>query len=262
MKRFFILLLGICFSLVSVALPNAKAGGGVTVTVLYDNYLHMEGTKNDWGFSCFVKGMEKDILFDTGMNPDILFHNIEKLKVNPGDPELVVISHEHYDHTGGLWKFLDTNPNITVYFPHSFPADFTRKVEESKAQAAPVNEPVEVCKHVFLTGEMGNAIKEQSLILDTDKGLILITGCSHPGIVDIVKRAMEVGKKKVFMVFGGFHLMSKTDDELKEIVAQFKELGVSKVGATHCTGDRAIKFFKEAYSENYVGMGTGKVLTF
>ncbi|MCP5103503.1 MAG: MBL fold metallo-hydrolase [bacterium] len=109
---------------------------------------------------------------------------------------------------------------------------------------------------------MGSEIKEQSLILDTDKGLILITGCSHPGIVSIVKKTMEIRKKKVFMALGGFHLWGKPENELKTIIAQLKELGVVKVGATHCTGDPAIKLFKEAFGKNYVSMGVGKVLKF
>ncbi len=262
MRRFLVLFLMTAFSLVGVMGLGAEAKGDITVTILYDNYVHTEGTKADWGFACFVKGTEKDILFDVGTKPDILFHNIKKLNVNPNDPELVVISHNHFDHTGSLWKYLETNPRVKVFFPISFPHDFAQGIEKRKAKAVTVNQPVELCKHVFLTGEMGNEIKEHSLILDTEKGLVLITGCSHPGIVDIVKKAMEIGKKKVFMVFGGFHLMRKTDDELKEIVAQFKKLGVVKVGATHCTGDKAIKFFKDAYGKDYVDMGTGKVLTF
>lgn len=262
MKNFLVLFLMITVSLMGAVGLDAKTKGDITVTILYDNYLHTQGTRTDWGFACFVKGTEKDILFDTGTKPDILFHNIKKLDIDPGDAELVMISHEHFDHFGGLWKFLEKNSAVSVFFPHSFSDNFGRKVEEGKAKVVKVDEPVEVCKNVYLTGEMGNDVKEQAMILDTDKGLILITGCAHPGIVDIIKKTKEIRKKKVFMVFGGFHLMGKTDDQLKEIVARFKELGVVKVGATHCTGDKAIKFFKDAYGENYVAMGTGKVLTF
>jgi 7,8-dihydropterin-6-yl-methyl-4-(beta-D-ribofuranosyl)aminobenzene 5'-phosphate synthase len=240
----------------------ANPNSDITVTIIYDNYVYMEGTKADWGFSCMIKGTEKTILFDTGTKPDILFHNIKKLNVNPNDAELVVISHIHGDHTGGLWAFLEKNPHVKVFLPHSFPDTFVRKVEEYKASVVTVKQPMKVCKNVFLTGELGNEIKEQSLILETDKGLVLITGCSHPGIVNIVKKAMEIRKKKLFMVFGGFHLMRKSEDELKAIITQFKELGVLKVGATHCTGDAAIKRFKDAYGDNYVDMGVGKVLKF
>jgi len=262
MKKWFILFSGIMFILAGSNGSPAQQSGGITITILYDNYVHMEGTKVDWGFSCMIKGTEKTILFDTGTKPDILFHNIKRLDVNPRDAELVVISHNHGDHTGGLWALLEKNPLVNVYIPYSFPDAFARKVEKNKAKVITVNQPVQVCKNVFLTGEMGDGIKEQSLILDTDKGLILVTGCSHPGIVDIVKKAMEIGKKKVLLVFGGFHLMRKSEDELKEIIAELKKLGVLKVGATHCTGEKAIKLIKEAYGKNFVDIGTGKVLKF
>jgi len=232
----------------------------ITITTIYDNYIFSEGPKTDWGFSCIIKGTEKTILFDTGTKSDILFHNINKLNVNPEDVELVAISHIHGDHTGGLFAFLDENNKVTVYLPASFPDEFVSRVEKAGAKVVPVDKPVEICKGVSLTGEMGVQIKEQSLILNTSKGLVVITGCAHPGIVDIVKRAKEVVDKKIYLVCGGFHLMNKSEDEVKEIIREFKDLGVMKVGASHCTGDRAIELFKEAYKENFVQMGVGKVI--
>lgn len=232
----------------------------ITITTIYDNYIFSEGLKTDWGFSCIIKGTEKTILFDTGTKSDILFHNINKLNVNPKDVELVAISHIHGDHTGGLFAFLDENNKVTVYLPASFPDEFVSRVEKAGAKVVPVDKSVEICKGVSLTGEMGVQIKEQSLILNTSKGLVVITGCAHPGIVDIVKKAKEVVDKKIYLVCGGFHLLSKSEDEVKEIISEFKDLGVMKVGATHCTGDKAIELFKEAYKDNFVQMGVGKVI--
>jgi len=123
-----------------------------------------------------------------------------------------------------------------------------------------VSKPVEICKNVFSTGEMGTQIKEQSLILNTSKGLVVITGCAHPGIVDIVRRAKEMIDKNIYLVFGGFHLMQKSEVEVKNIISQFKDLGVEKVGATHCTGERAIQLFKQAYGDDFVQMGVGRVI--
>ena len=232
----------------------------ITITTIYDNYIFSEGLKTDWGFSCIIKGTEKTILFDTGTKSDILFHNINKLNVNPKDVELVAISHIHGDHTGGLLAFLDENNKVTVYLPASFPDEFVSRVKKAGVKVVPVDKPVEICKGVSLTGEMGVQIKEQSLILNTSKGLVVITGCAHPGIVGIIKKAKEVIDKEIYLVCGGFHLLSKSEDEVKEIINEFKYLGVMKVGATHCTGDRAIELFKEAYKENFVQMGVGKVI--
>lgn len=232
----------------------------ITITTIYDNYIFSEVLKTDWGYSCIVEGTEKTILFDTGTKSDILFHNINKLNMNPKDVELVAISHIHGDHTGGLSAFLDENNKVTVYLPASFPDEFVSRVKKAGVKVVPVDKPVEICKGVSLTGEMGGLIKEQSLIVDTSKGLVVITGCAHPGIVGIIKKAKEVIDKEIYLVCGGFHLLSKSEDEVKEIINEFKDLGVMKVGATHCTGDRAIELFKEAYKENFVQMGVGKVI--
>jgi len=124
-----------------------------------------------------------------------------------------------------------------------------------------VSKPIEICQGVYSTGEMGQEIKEQSLILDTPKGLIIVTGCSHQGIVNILEKAKKILDKDIYMVFGGFHLMRHSDEQVEEIISVFKKLGVQKCGATHCTGDRQIELFKKAYGDNYVPIGTGNILT-
>jgi 7,8-dihydropterin-6-yl-methyl-4-(beta-D-ribofuranosyl)aminobenzene 5'-phosphate synthase len=260
MKNILILAFSLLLTFIVVCNVSALEDTPITITILYDNYIFSEGLQTDWGFSCIIKGTEKTILFDAGTKSDILFHNINKLNVNPKDVELVVISHIHGDHTGGLSAFLDKNNKVTVYIPVSFPDEFVSKVEKAGAKVVSVDKPVEICKNVSLTGEMGGLIKEQSLILDTSKGLVVITGCAHPGIIGIVKRAKEVTDKEIYLVCGGFHLLNKSEDEVNQIINQFKDLGVMKVGATHCTGDNAIKLFKEAYKEKFVQMGAGKAI--
>jgi 7,8-dihydropterin-6-yl-methyl-4-(beta-D-ribofuranosyl)aminobenzene 5'-phosphate synthase len=229
-------------------------------TILYDNYLYKEGTQTDWGFSCLIEGTEKTILFDTGTDPLILMHNVKVMNVDLKKLELVVISHNHGDHTGGLPAVLERNPNVTVFFPVSFPAEFGRRVENLKSKAQTVDKPLEICRNVYLTGEMGDVIKEQSLIVNSPKGLIIVTGCSHQGIVNILRRAKEILDRPIRLVFGGFHLLNKSEAEVREIIAAFKELKVEQCGATHCTGDGPIAMFKKEFAENYVPMGTGKVI--
>lgn len=246
----------------SAGAPAGALPEKVRFTVLYDNYLHREGTKTDWGFACLVEGLEKTILFDTGTSPEILLHNAGVLGVDLRKIDLVVISHNHGDHTGGLPAVLERNPSVTVFAPKSFPADFGRRVESLKAEFRPVGAPVEICRGAHLTGEMGVEIVEQSLLIDTPQGLIVVTGCSHPGIVNILKRAKEVVNRPVNLVFGGFHLGNKSDAEVREIVAAFKAMNVEQCGATHCTGDRQIAAFREAYGAKFVTLGTGKIIEF
>ncbi|MFC1852579.1 ankyrin repeat domain-containing protein [candidate division CSSED10-310 bacterium] len=232
----------------------------ITLTILYDNYLFAPNTKSDWGFSCLIQGMEKTILFDTGMYPEILEHNLKQLNVNLREVQHVAISHNHQDHTGSLFEILKKKKHMTVYLPFSFPYEFVKRVNHFQGQVISAHEPHQICRNVFLTGEMGSEIKEQSLILNTSQGLIIITGCSHPGIVAILKKAKEILDKNIYLVFGGFHLMRHSEDQVNNIIQQFKALGVAKCGATHCTGDKAIELFRAAYQDDYVKLGTGKIM--
>ncbi len=253
------LVLSLILTASDVAKTNAGLKKPVKFTILYDNYLHKDGTETDWGFSCLIEGTEKTILFDTGTQPNILMHNVKEMDVDLKKVKQIVITHDHGDHTGGLFEVLKTNPDVTVYLPASFPETFVRNVQQHKAQVKSVDDPVEICENVFLTGEMGVRIKEQSLIINTQKGLIIVTGCSHQGIVNVLKRAKEIMDKPIYLVFGGFHLGGTPNSALQKIIQSFEELGVEKCGATHCTGDKAIGMFKKAFGENYMPMGTGKV---
>ncbi|MCK4294851.1 MAG: MBL fold metallo-hydrolase [Planctomycetes bacterium] len=232
----------------------------ITVTVLYDNYVFAKGLKSDWGFSCLVTGTEKNILFDTGMKGELLLYNIGKLGVEPKDVEIVVISHSHRDHFGGLLSFLGKNSDVLVYLPVSCPETFVRKVKQMGARVVTADAPIAICKGVHLTGQMGHRIIEQSMIVDTAEGSVVVTGCSRPGIVEIVRKAKSILPKDIYLVFGGFHLLGKSEPEIKNIIKEFKRFGVKKVGPTHCTGDTAIGLFKQAYGSDFVKMGVGRVL--
>lgn len=261
MEKFFTFAVGIILFFCGVNMVFTAGKSPIKCTILFDNYLYQEeGLKSKWGFACLIEGMEKTILFDTGSSGDILLYNISRLKVNPKAVEIVVISHKHWDHIGGLPAFLEINPNVSVYLPASVAQQWDPEIKKRKAKPVAVSQPIELCKHVFLTGEMKGPVNEQALILDTANGLIVITGCAHPGIVEIVKNAKKIGNKKIYMVFGGFHLAQKSGAEVKRIIEGFRELGVLKVGPTHCTGDKAIQLFKDAYGENYIKIGVGKVI--
>jgi 7,8-dihydropterin-6-yl-methyl-4-(beta-D-ribofuranosyl)aminobenzene 5'-phosphate synthase len=239
---------------------SSKQKQDINLTILYDNYVFTEGLKSDWGFSCLLTGMEKTILFDTGTKGELFLENIEKLNINPKDVEIIVISHNHGDHTGGLLAFLRKNSNVLVYLPPSCSASFIQEVKGTGAKVLIPDAPLKICKGVHLTGPMGKQIIEQSMIVDTAVGTVVITGCAHPGIVNIVQKSKVILPKGIYLVLGGFHLSRKSEAELKQIISEFRELGVKKAGPTHCTGDRAIQMFKQAYGPDFVQMGVGRRL--
>ena len=160
----------------------------IWMRIIYDNNPFDEKLKKDWGFSCFIKGLEKSILFDTGRYGHILLSNMEKLGIRPEDFDLVFLSHFHKDHTGSLETLLDINSKITVWLPEFFPEDFKQSIRKKGAKLVEVIHSQQICKGAFTTGVVDGWVKEQSLVLKTDGGLALITGCAHPRIVNIISK--------------------------------------------------------------------------
>jgi len=234
-----------------------KVASGVTITVLYDNNEYDERLETAWGFSCLVEGLEKTILFDTGGDSATLLRNMRTLGIDPRDVDAVVISHVHGDHVGGLAGFLEENHAVTVHLPQSFPESIKDATREGGAELVEVQEPIEICEHVTSTGELGGWIKEQSLVVETSRGLVVITGCAHPGIVNIVRQAKELTGGEVYLVLGGFHLGGASAAEIATIVEDFQQLGVQKVAPCHCSGDLARRLFEEAYGEDFIPAGVG-----
>ncbi len=229
----------------------------ITITVVYNNIPHAQNLETRWGISLFIEGLDKNILFDTGGDGKVLLSNMDKLKIDPEDVDIVVLSHIHADHVGGLWDILEKNNRISVYLPNSFPRDFKDRTARMSKEAILVDKPVKICNRVWSTGELGTWMREQSLIIGTEKGTIVITGCAHPGVVNILRFAKNYLNKDIYLVLGGFHLMAYSESQVKEIIKQLKQLGVKKVGPSHCTGGRAIELFRESWSEDFYDLGCG-----
>ena len=234
----------------------------VTATIIYDNYVHTDGLKADWGYSILLDGLEKTILFDTGTRPEIFRSNFEKLGLKAGEIDEVFISHEHGDHFGGLHELLSMNSDLTLVVPETFSAGFIRDYSEECNKIEKISGPVQICNNLYSTGVMGKQIPEQALVLNTSKGLIVMTGCSHPGIISILSDVKQIFGADIYMVFGGFHLMNSSDKQIGDIIAEIRELGVQKCGATHCTGEKQIEQFRKAFADNFVELGVGNSLVF
>ena len=230
----------------------------VALTIFYDNNPYDERVRTAWGFGCYVNVDGVKILFDAGGDSRIVLDNLAKLDIDVKEVEIIVLSHIHGDHVGGLFGVLELNSRVRVYLPASFPDDFKRRVKGYECEVIEVKGALKICNGVGTTGELGTAIKEQSLILSTAKGLVMVTGCVHPGVVNIVKEARGLTGMEVHLVLGGFHLGGASENVILSVIERFMELGVGKVAPCHCSGDRARALFKAEFGKDYVEAGVGR----
>lgn len=266
MKHFLTLagLLMTVIAMTSFHIPNPpmkmELTNEITLTILYDNYKYEEGYKNSWGFSCLIEGAGPTILFDTGSKDGYLMHNFKAAGKDPRKVDMIILSHNHWDHTGGLTEFLESKTGIDVFMPRSFPAEFQKGIHSQGAHPVLVSQARKITDNVWTTGEMGIEIVEQSLVIQTPGGLVVITGCAHPGIEDIVEKAVEIKGEKILLVMGGFHLLQTDIDAVKHIAREFKDMVIQYVAPTHCSGDGTIKVFHDIFGEQYLTGGTGRVI--
>jgi 7,8-dihydropterin-6-yl-methyl-4-(beta-D-ribofuranosyl)aminobenzene 5'-phosphate synthase len=206
------------------------------ITVIYDNSLSREGLTIGWGFSCLIEtGDTPPLLFDTGNDGVALLYNMEQLGITPENIKTVVISHAHGDHTGGLSDVLEINKHAEIYIPASSAAEIPgRKVTL-------VSKPLQISEHVFSTGELKGI--EQSLLLKTRKGVIVVAGCSHPGVGTIINAASCHGA--VYGIIGGLHGFHDFD----------RLDGLSLVCPCHCTQYKSE--LRRLFPDQYVTCGAG-----
>ena len=227
--------------------------------IVYDNTA-ASGFKSGWGFSCIV---DRRILFDTGEDPDPFFYNLGKLNIDVNQIEAVVISHDHWDHTGGLEPFIQRRKGVQVYACPGFGSTFHKKVRHSGGTLVEGGNYREIDPTIAVTGEIageyrGRYMPEQALIVKTGKGISVITGCSHPGIVRMVQNVSTIHPHvNIRLVMGGFHLIDKDAAMIQDTIQSLIDLGVEYVGPTHCTGDEAVRMFREAYCERCLNAKAG-----
>jgi 7,8-dihydropterin-6-yl-methyl-4-(beta-D-ribofuranosyl)aminobenzene 5'-phosphate synthase len=211
-------------------------------TVIYDNSA-IQGFTGSWGFAALVETNREILLFDTGWDGTLLLKHMQKLQINPVHIKKLILSHQHWDHIGGLPEVLQANPKIKVYAPASFSENLKREIGV-RASLIEIKEPVEISQSIRSTGELGDKIKEQALILDTGNGCYVLTGCAHPGLASILDSALVCGKVKG--ILGGLH-----DSEEFE---RLKGLDIIAVG--HCTAhkEKIREIFPSEFIEIKVGL--------
>jgi 7,8-dihydropterin-6-yl-methyl-4-(beta-D-ribofuranosyl)aminobenzene 5'-phosphate synthase len=210
----------------------------IKIQIICDNTSINPDLKPDWGFAALIQAFGKNILFDTGASGEILLNNMHTLKIDPLIISDVFISNCHIDHIGGLSYFLNKNSDITLHAPTSF-----RGVRYAR-DVIYYDKPQEIFKHFFTTGELQNI--EQSLAVDTGKGLFIIAGCSHANMHEILDVIRTFGD--IYGIIGGFHGFDHYH--------LFRDFQI--ICPTHCT--KHIAEIKENFPEKYISGGVGAVL--
>jgi 7,8-dihydropterin-6-yl-methyl-4-(beta-D-ribofuranosyl)aminobenzene 5'-phosphate synthase len=298
MKRFATLFFAVAFAGVAgVVAPAslATAEPNSQITILYDAFGTDAAMKKDWGFSALVEIAGKQILFDTGNDPDIFAANVKAKGVDLAKLDFVVLSHRHSDHMAGLNYVLSVNPTVKIYAPKegfgiygsSLPSSFYRKDKALPPQMRYYDgKPPEVMKFgaawqganfelVDKTTEIAPAItlialvsdapgtkelKELSLAVNTPEGIVLVVGCAHPGIEKIVEAATAINPK-FRLIVGGFHLVIAPDDVIAKAVAALRDnFKVEKIAPGHCTGEPTFAALKQAFGDRYLYAGVGTSL--
>ncbi len=233
----------------------------ITIIILFDNYSFDPSLGTEWGFSAYLRIADQVILFDTGSNAELLAENAQKLKLKFEDVDIIFLSHEHWDHTGGLSAVLAKNSSAKIIYPSSFSEKFKDAIKQNKNPKIEIGkDPLEISKGIWTSGTMGRDIHEQSMFIKGEHGTIVITGCAHPGIAEIVKKSTEVTGEIPYHVIGGFHLRALDMEQAEKKANELKSLNIKKITPTHCTGDIAIEAIKKVFKDGYSRGGAGRVL--
>lgn len=244
------------------AADTGKQEKVIELRIVFDNNAGEEEFETKWGFACVITGCKKRILFDTGLDGAMLLRNLERAGVDPKSIDAVVLSHIHGDHTGGLKAFLEANGDVTVYLPKVFPQEFKDQVRAAAAEVVETDSPNKICDGLCTTGVLGGRIPEQGIYVQTAEGILVVTGCAHPGIVQIAKAARDHSEQPIRFVVGGFHLVQTSADGVRSVIDGLKKLEAEEVAPTHCTGDPAREAIKTAFGDKYKAVGAGSRMVF
>ncbi|MDP8255090.1 MAG: MBL fold metallo-hydrolase [Candidatus Alcyoniella australis] len=224
--------------------------------IVFDNNAH-DGLSASWGFSCLVQVGSQRILFDTGADWSTLRFNMDQMGIDPTSIDAVVISHMHSDHRGGLLGLSGQCEGLEIYLPQPQSEALAATLEQRGHKPHRVAESTEVRPGMFTTGVLEGPVAEQGLIVQLDQGFVLICGCAHPGVDNMVEQARKLAHGKPLLVLGGFHLGKASSDEVKQIAVRLRELGVERISPCHCTGARATKLFEQQFGEAYAPCAVG-----
>ena len=214
------------------------------------------------GFALLIND---ELLFDTGSDPETLLSNMRNMQIDIQKINTIFLSHPHFDHTGGIEGVLALRSGIKVYACPGFDEGLKDSVRKFNGIFVENKDFTKIGEGVYTTGEIegeykGKYMPEQSLLLSCGNGIVIVTGCAHPGIVNIIERAKDALPGSIRLVIGGFHLGSMKEIQVRSIVDKTRVLGCEKVAPVHCTGEKAQKIFQEVYGDNFINVKAGQTI--
>jgi len=205
------------------------------------------------------------ILFDTFGDPGVFFSNLRKFNIDTGKIKYIILSHDDWDHVGGLWYLLHDLKDITVYICPGFNSQIKDRIRSFGVKVIEASGFTLIKDGIYSTGELygesgGRRIYEQSLVIDTTLGLSVICGCAHSGIVKIIDTVTKQFNKKIYMVAGGLHLKNRSKDEITKVITFLRQHGVQKIVPMHCTGKHAERLMSATFEEGCVLVRGGDII--
>ena len=273
----------------------------IELITLSENTAGKPGFVSEWGLSILVKTDEATILFDTGAQ-DAAVRNADRLNVDLGMVDKIVISHGHADHTGGLVKILERkHPVDVIAHPSIWDLKYTKRPYEAHhafigipfrrellelygANFVLSKEPYQISDNIWTSGEIPIATDFESvepifftktndtyipdsipddlaLVINSSKGLVIILGCSHRGMINTIHHARRItGENRVHTLIGGTHLFPKTMEQRTQTIHALEKIGVEMLGVSHCTGFEASQMLAGAFGDRFLGNHAGSVV--
>ena len=215
-----------------------------------------------WGIS-FLIG--EDILFDTFGDAGVFLKNCEKYNVDFAKIKHIVISHDDWDHIAGLWYVLNKHKNFTVYVCPNFSREIKERIRSFGVKVVEADKFLRIRNAVYTTGELtgeseGRVIYEQALVVKSSKGLIVITGCAHPGVINIISAAEKYFRDSVHCLIGGLHFKDMTAEEVMQVLIQLGKFNLKKIVPLHCTGKQSVLLIKEIFGNKCIKLKQGESL--
>lgn len=235
------------------------------ITILYENRSDNCQLQEGWGFSAFIEHNQTKLLFDTGGDWTAFSHNASTMNLPYESVTHLLFSHKHWDHIAGFKEVIDRlNPQTKLFLPKAFPRKLLKQATSHIKQVEVISSFSQIAPEAYsivFHCKEGFRLYEQVLVLKTARGLGIITGCAHPGIISIIQRVQkQFQTDEIAFVLGGFHELFTPPRKTKDIVKQFQTLNVKSVAPCHCSGDHIIRQFKDAYGSNFLKVGTGSVI--